>query len=67
LLDPQAKALRNKQFRDKMRAKVRKERDQCKALGIPFGKRRISKGRKRGFFVKKMNHPMGPSSVLKNA
>jgi hypothetical protein len=67
LLNPEDKALRNKRFREKMRAKVRKEREECKKLGIPFKKRRISKGKKqrqRGTHRPKKACPKGPSSVL---
>jgi hypothetical protein len=38
LLNPEDKAIRNKRFREKMRAKVRKEREKCKKLKIPFKK-----------------------------
>jgi hypothetical protein len=66
-LTKEAKALRNKNFRNKMREKIRKERDECKALGKVFDKRRNSRGKKwkqRGIERRKKGLPMGrPRSV----
>jgi hypothetical protein len=45
-LTREEKRLRNKCFRDSMKAKIRREKEECKKLGKVFDKRRISRGKK---------------------
>jgi hypothetical protein len=66
-LTDEERKLRNKRFRDKMRAKLKKEKEDCAKLGIKCDKRRLSKGKKwkrRGIERRLKGLPVGPCKRL---
>jgi ribonuclease D len=65
-LSQEDKVVRNRKYREKMKAKIRKEKAESKALGEESTRRKRNRGKKwktRGKDRRAKGFPMGPSSV----
>jgi hypothetical protein len=66
-LTDEERKLRNKRFREEMKAKLKKEKEDCAKLGVKCNKRRLSKGKnwkQCGIERRLKGLPVGPCKRL---